>query len=119
MVAEEGELPSKSAAAKVYDIPYEIYRRIGAGDRSLTREHAETIAPWHGVLRGWLMFGEGTPAGEVMVPLIGEIGGGRRGLLFPGSEETYEQTPALVASHDAAAFRMRGNSMYPLAHDGD
>jgi phage repressor protein C with HTH and peptisase S24 domain len=116
---KKGGLPSKSTAAKAYGIAYEIYKKMESGERSLTREHAETIALWHTVSRGWLMFGEGTPEGEVTVPLIGEIGGGQEVSLFPGSEEHYEPASALIASHDAVAFRVRGNSMYPLAHDGD
>ncbi len=116
---KKGNLPSKRAAARAYDVPYELYKKIEAGERALTREHAETIALWHGISRGWLMFGEGTPEGEVTVPLIGEIGGGQEVSLFPGGEESYEATSALIAGHDAVAFRVRGDSMMPLAHDGD
>ena len=112
-------LPSRSGAARAYAIPYEIYKKIAAGDRPLTRAHAATIALWHGVSAGWLMFGEGTPTGEVTVPLIGEIGGGQVVQLFPGGEESYEPVSALIAGHDSSAFRVRGDSMYPLAHDGD
>lgn len=117
----KAELGSKADAARAYGINYETYKKLeGTGDpRALTREHAETIATYHGVSRGWLMFGEGTPEGELRVPLAGYIGAGQEIALFDDITTKHEMVDALVAGPDTVALEVRGDSMFPLAHNRD
>lgn len=115
---KRAEIATKADAARAYGIPYEIYKKLEDGSRSLTKEHADTIARHHHVSRGWLMFGEGTPNGEFDIPLVGLIAGGQEIVLFDDVEKK-ATVDALLAGPDAVALEVRGDSMFPLAHNRD
>lgn len=112
---------SKREAAKNYGIGYETYKKITSGreGRNLTRDHVGKIAAHHRVSAGWLMFGEGTPEGEFSVPVRGFIAAGQEILLYDDVEAEGRLVDAILAGQEAAAFEVRGESMFPVARDGD
>jgi hypothetical protein len=116
---EQAGFNSLRTAAEAYAIGYEIYKKLASGERNLTIEHAEAIARWHGVSRGWIMFGEGTPEGETLLPVRGCIGAGQEMILFEDVGETSWHVDAVLAQPDAMALEVRGDSMFPLARDRD
>lgn len=114
-----GEFASKKGAADAYGINYEIYKKLASGGRGLTPEHTETIANWHKVSPGWLMFGEGTPKGKMVVPLQGDIGAGQEMIEFVDTSDQGQHVSGLIADPGAVAFRVKGDSMLPLARNAD
>jgi SOS-response transcriptional repressor LexA len=117
----KADLASRADAARAYGINYETYKKLENPDdpRSLTREHAETIASYHHVSKGWLMFGEGTPEGETQVQLKGFIGAGQEVTLFEDIQDHHEMVDGIIAGPDTFALEVRGESMFPLAHNRD
>jgi phage repressor protein C with HTH and peptisase S24 domain len=116
---EQAQLRSLSAAAEAYGVDYETYKKMARGDRKLTKQHVEPIASYHRVSPGWIMFGEGTPAGEAKVPLAGFIAAGQEITLFDDIGQAADLVDALIAGPEARAFEVHGNSMFPLAREGD
>ncbi len=116
-----GKFRSRVAAAAAYGIPYETYKKIAsprASDaRTLTPEHATAISNYHGTSPAWLLFGIGTPDGNSSVPLEGRIRGGGEMIVYETPEHERISTDLAVA--DARAFEVEGDSMMPLARDGD
>jgi hypothetical protein len=100
-------------AGRAYGIDYSLYKKLADGSRALTRETAEKIARHHRISAGWLMFGEGTPSGEVSIPLVGRIENGRE-LEIDG-----EQVNAVLAQINAVAVEVADESLYPLAQAND
>lgn len=113
---------SMTQAAKAYGIGYEVYKKMAShassDPRNLTVENATIIAAKHKVSLGWLMFGEGSPEGFHRVDVVGEIGAGQAIHAFDDTE-AFEKVSSEIASADGAAFEVKGDSMYPLARDGD
>jgi phage repressor protein C with HTH and peptisase S24 domain len=116
------KLKSKAAAAKAYGIGYEVYKKIesyrASDPRNLTAEHALSIAKFHKVSPGWLMFGEGSPGHMGGVRILGTIGAGQEINVFDDNE-SFETVSSDIAMPDARAFEVKGDSMLPLARDGD
>ncbi|UEM09043.1 S24 family peptidase [Bradyrhizobium barranii subsp. barranii] len=111
---------SKRVAADAYGIGYEVYKKIETREnaRNLTSDQTLTIARFHKVSPGWLMFGEGKPAGLSGVRLIGEIGAGQE--IHPFADDgAYEPVAADIGNPDAVAFQVKGDSMLPLARNND
>lgn len=119
---KRAKLPTKARAAVAYGIGYEVYKKIEshrANDpRNLTSEHAVAIAGYHGVSPGWLMFGEGSPEGFTTIKLGGQIGAGQEIHLFDDNE-SHETVSSEIATADARAFEVKGDSMRPLALEHD
>lgn len=113
------DMGTKADAARAYGIPYEVYKKLEEGSRSLTKGHAERIAEHHRVSRGWLMFGEGSPTGDMSVPLAGFIGAGHEVVLFDDIGEAQGTVEAAIGGPDTVALEVRGDSMFPLARNGD
>lgn len=116
---KRAEIGTKAEAARAYGIPYEIYKKLEDGTRALTKEHAETIATHHHISRGWLMFGEGVPQGELTIPLVGFIAAGQEISLFDDIGERAGTVDALIAGPETVALEVRGDSMFPLAKNRD
>ncbi|KGT75830.1 hypothetical protein MA20_32090 [Bradyrhizobium japonicum] len=112
---------SKKAAADAYGIGYEVYKKIETrgNDRGLTSEHALSIARFHRVSPGWVMFGEGRPQGLDTIKLIGEIGAGQEIRPFQDGGDDYERVSADIGDPNAVAFQVKGDSMLPLARNLD
>lgn len=117
----KGKFRSKAAAAEAYGIGYEIYKKIeshaSANVRNLTPDQAKTIADYHGISAGWLLFNEGTPDGQKRIRLEGYIGAGQEMMLYESSDGTFISTD--LGSVEGAAFVVDGDSMSPLARKGD
>lgn len=118
---ERGGLADLKKAAAAYHIGYETVKKISSasGARKLTVEHAKTIAAFHHVSPGWLMFGEGTPEGRLRIPLGGFVVGGQAIELIESGHPTGETVDAVLAGPAAIAFEIRSDSMSPLAREGD
>lgn len=110
---------TRRAAADAYGISYETYKKVTqeTSGREITEEDAGKVARWHRVTTGWILFGEGTPKGLDQVPLQGLIGAGQEMVEFTNERE--ETVSTILASPDAVAFEISGDSMLPLAHNGD
>jgi phage repressor protein C with HTH and peptisase S24 domain len=65
------------------------------------------------------MFNEGTPKGEFDVPLRGFIAAGQQVTFFEDIGQAEGSTNGLLGGPDTSAFEVRGDSMYPLAKQGD
>jgi hypothetical protein len=115
-------LKSLADAARAYGIGYEVFKKIAshnaADPRNLTTDQALLIARYHKVSPGWLMFNEGRPAGLKGIPLEGKIGAGQEMMVFD-SLTNEEPISADIVGVDAVAFEVEGDSMRPLARDGD
>ena len=118
---DRSKLPSKRQAAAAYGMDYETYKKIEAPNsgRSLTVDQAERIARYHKVSAGWLLFGEGTAEGEFSVPLVGCIRAGQEMVIYDDMGQDSGVADASIGEPGARAFDVRGDSMMPLAHDGD
>lgn len=122
MTQHQPPFRSKKAASTAYKIEYETFKKLLAtGEserRGLTMENALKIAKYHGVSVGWLMFGEGQPDLGRGIRLEGKIGAGQEMMVFenPGNEDPI--SPDIVGP-DALALEVEGDSMRPLARDGD
>ena len=118
---KKAKIRSKRAAAKAYGIGYEIYKKIevhnSSDPRALTTEQAQIIGDWHRVSPGWLLFGSGYMEGHLAVKLAGDIGGGQEVVIFERDET--ETVSGELGHEDGRAFRVRGDSMLPLARDND
>jgi hypothetical protein len=115
-------LDTLADAARAYGIPYEAFKKIASPNtsdpRGLTPENARKIARHHKVPAGWLVFNEGRPERLPGIPLLGKIGAGQEMMLFetPGNEDPI---PSDFVGPDALAFEIEGDSMRPVAHNGD
>jgi SOS-response transcriptional repressor LexA len=111
-----------SQAAEAYGIKYESFKKIASHNasdpRGLTVDNALKIARFHKISPGWLMFNEGRPGGIKGIPLEGKIGAGQEMMIFenPGNEEPI---PFEIVGVEATALEVDGDSMLPLARDGD
>lgn len=119
---KKAKLGTKKDAATKYRIGYEVYKKIeskrSTDPRNLTPDQCATIAKFHRVSQGWLMFGEGSPEGYTSIRLEGAIGAGQEINLFDDNE-THETVSSEIAGAEARALEVRGDSMRPLARDGD
>lgn len=119
---KRAKIRSKRAAAAVYGIGYEIYKKIevhNAQDpRNLTPEQAQIIAKHHRVSSGWLLFGEGHMEGYVSVRLAGDIGAGQEVIVFERDDHN-EVVSGEIGRDEGRAFRVTGDSMLPLARHND
>jgi hypothetical protein len=119
---KRGKLKSLAAASRAYGIGYEVFKKIASHSasetRNLTAEQAIQIARYHKVSPGWVMFGDGKPAGMGEIPLLGKIGAGQEMMIFetPGNEDSI---PTELSVPGASAFEADGDSMIPLARHGD
>lgn len=113
---ERAGFKRKTDAAKAYGLDYSLYKKLCDTSRALTRESAERIAQFHRVSPGWLMFGEGTAAGEFAVPLVGKLGNDQLVELY---EPHAGSADALIVGTEAIAVEVLSNSMFPVAHKND
>ena len=117
---KEAKLKSLRVAAERYGIGYEVFKKIASHNasdpRNLTPDQAQSIAKFHKVSAGWLLFEEGDARPHVGIKLIGKIGAGQEMMIFETNEETI---PGNIAGADAAVLEVEGDSMWPLARDGD
>jgi SOS-response transcriptional repressor LexA len=119
---KQAGLKSFAEAARKYGIGYEVFKKIASHNateqRNLTAEQAILIANYHKVSPGWLMFNEGRPGSVKGIPLEGKIGAGQEMMVYesPGNEDP---VPTDIVGVDATALEVEGDSMRPLARDGD
>lgn len=92
------------------------YKQHENGIRDLSRQAAEKYARALGVTAGWLLYGEKPkPMGEATIRMGGVIGAGQE--VWPDGD--YEDTESALATGAAEAFRVKGDSMLPVAREGD
>jgi hypothetical protein len=113
--------PSLAAAAEAYGIGYETFKKIASKNaeqtRGLSLANAKKIARFHRIPTAWVLTGEGK-SGLSGIRMIGKIGAGQEMMEYndPGNEEPIDPE---IAGPDALALFVDGDSMRPLARDGD
>ena len=87
------------------------------GNRPLSRQAAERYARPIGVSAGWLLYGEKAAAKTetTAVRMGGVIGAGQE--VWPDGD--YEEIESTLAEGAVEAFRVKGDSMLPVAREGD
>lgn len=114
----DGIKSARDAAAR-WGIGYEMAKKLISGERGLSDETAESIASHHRVSLAWLKFGEGSLTGSLEVPIIGFVAAGNEVVLFDDIRDAGETTSVLADPDSSSALVVKGDSMHPLARDGD
>lgn len=117
---KRAKIGSAKKAAEFYGIGYDSYKKLenATDPHKLTAEQARKIARWHRISSGWVMFGEGKIDGDSEVRLEGSIGAGQEMILFEDATG-YDTIDVSLASDESRAFEASGDSMLPLARNGD
>lgn len=89
--------------------------KLEAGDRKLTREWAERLAPHLQATPQELMFGE---LGRTYAPIVGYVGAGQTVYSEAGGGADRVEVPP-NARGPVEVVVVRGDSMYPVYRDGD
>lgn len=106
-------------AAEAFGWPPDSYTQHENGIRVPRRDTAARYARAFRCSLAWLLTGIGDDHREDLSPMIrvaGTIGAGQE--IRPDGEFS-DQTPAEVISEEAEAFEVKGDSMLPVARDGD
>jgi transcriptional regulator with XRE-family HTH domain len=87
-------------------------KRLEDGERKLTRQWAERLAPHLGVAPEQLVFGEKQPA---TVPLVGYVGAGSLATVFSDGQGPFDEVPAPDgATENTVSVEIRGESLGSL-----
>lgn len=104
-------------AAEAFGWTKSTYVSHENGTREISRDAAERYAKAFRVKAGWLLYGETAPPAEKsgVVRMGGIIGAGQE--VWPDND--YEEIESSLAGDVVEAFRVSGDSMRPVARDGD
>lgn len=110
--------PGPTAAARAFGWPKETLTQHENGTRPLSRQAAERYAAAFGVGAGWLLYGDRSNRGNKgpYVRFGGAIGAGHQ--VIP-SDHLDGEIEGVIATDDAEAFEVVGDSQMPLARPGD
>ncbi|HYP57944.1 MAG TPA: S24 family peptidase [Beijerinckia sp.] len=112
-----------SLAAKKPDAIRNLKRAVKNGDRrGITTETLISLAPVLKTTAAWLLEGVGAPTPGNHVQVVGRIGAGAE--ILPEFEQIppeglYEIEVPFPIPHDAIAFEVEGDSMWPRYDPGD
>ena len=105
------------AAAQAYGWNKYTYAQHENGTRDISRKAAERYGTAYRRAGGWILYGDSGSADAVpRIKFRGVIGAGQG--VFP-CDDTDEYVDAVIADAGAYAFKVKGDSMLPLAGSGD
>lgn len=108
--------------SRAYGIADSTYRSAENGTRPLTLEFAEKVAKALRIRPAWLLWGEGPMSRHAAVKehtsirMSGIIGAGQKVIPDPDFSDRISLS---LDGEAAEAFEVRGESMLPVAHEGD
>lgn len=112
----DGKFKGMADAAKAYRVPYQTYKKAMNGERpTLAPKWLWAISNYHSANLEWLMF-DASPMRDQAVKVEGIISAGQQ-IVPIEDNDRYES--AVLISDEAVAYEVRGDSMYPLAREGD
>lgn len=121
LARERKGLKTAADAARALGVPYGTYSGHESGSRGIKDDDIVRYAKAFRVSPGWLAFGTGE-AGSRAVGVIGYVGAGTEVYFVDdhalGAALDEVEVPADVAE-SAVAVKVRGDSMFPVYHDGD
>ena len=116
------DFTSGTDAARAFGWTVSTYLGHENGDRNPSRAAAERYAARYGVRWEWLLTGQGNPVAPNIVSVMGRIGAGAE--IMPDFEQLppdglYQIEVPIEIPHDAIAFEVEGDSMWPRYDGGD
>lgn len=121
LARERRGIKSAADAARLLGIPYGTYSGHENGGRGIKDEDVLRYAKAFRVSPGWLAYGEGE-LGRRAINVVGYVGAGAEvhGVDDHAKGAGLEEVEAPAGSGpDAVAVRVRGDSMFPVYHEGD
>lgn len=112
----EGRGWNQQQAADQFGYSFEGYKKIEYGKRRLSAEIIERACAVYGVSEAVVMGRPDAPS----VKLVGYIGAGNAAHYYANGDDPNEEVERPPESNEATvAAQVRGDSMYPVADDGD